>query len=151
MTVGVSLTWRVYSILCNPNLDNSSISSTRRVSLACTEWLWLETTSVKTSVSEARLRWLTELIFQIGHSVGILECQRRPPGLQMKNLGRMLGTTENRRSHDQVCTVGLANLHSLPEESAWSTTRHICVPDTASAPLDHLVPANCKMEGLVAV
>ena len=40
-------------------------------------------TSVKTSVSEARLRWLTELIFQIGHSVGILECQRRPPGLQM--------------------------------------------------------------------
>ena len=39
--------------------------------------------SVKTSVSEARLRWLTELIFQIGHSVGILECQRRPPGLQM--------------------------------------------------------------------
>ena len=40
-------------------------------------------TSVKTSVSEAQLRWLTELIFQIGHSVGILECQRRPPGLQM--------------------------------------------------------------------
>ena len=40
-------------------------------------------TSVKTSVSEARLRWLTELIFQIGHSMGILECQRRPPGLQM--------------------------------------------------------------------
>ena len=39
--------------------------------------------SVKTSVSEARLRWLTELIFQIGHSMGILECQRRPPGLQM--------------------------------------------------------------------
>ena len=43
-------------------------------------------TSVKTSVSEARLRWLTELIFQIGHSVGILECQRRPPGLQMPTL-----------------------------------------------------------------
>ena len=39
--------------------------------------------SVKMSVSEARLRWLTELIFQIGHSMGILECQQRPPGLQM--------------------------------------------------------------------
>ena len=39
--------------------------------------------SVKMSVSEARLRWLTELIFQIRHSMGILECQRRPPGLQM--------------------------------------------------------------------
>ena len=33
--------------------------------------------------NERKLRWLTELIFQIRHSVGILECQRRPPGLQM--------------------------------------------------------------------
>ena len=65
------------------NAGELSLQDTVLCAGRCEHESRLHHTSVKTSVSEARLRWLTELIFQIGHSVGILECQRRPPGLQM--------------------------------------------------------------------
>ena len=97
MTVGVSLTWRVYSILCNLNLDNSSISSTRGVSLACTEWLWLE-------IKIREGCWV------------------------------MIWTTENRRSHDQVCTVGLANRVSLVDDQTHMCTRHRIRPTRSPRP-----------------
>ena len=43
-------------------------------------------TSVKTSLSKAWLRWLTELVFPIWHSMipCILKCQERLPNLQIE-------------------------------------------------------------------